>query len=372
MAWMVAPLLLFPLALLGLLLRRGWDWGEAARIGLLTAVGFCAAGPFLTESGLGTGEAFNYSESTADAVTQMRAGVFPVLAGQSVYAFNGRVHPLRTAMFLPYSAGFLDILTLHRLGFWGLQNLSLAASLFGALFCSYACLRRLGTTGPWAAALLAILYGLCPALLSAAYGMDLYMTAAAAPFLPIALLGAVGNRGERGGISPVFLAAGLAGAWLAHPPVAAWLTLACAAAAGTTTLCADGGTRPLSRAFGAAALFLVLGGFAFVSVSSLGGHLVPQVAPGQATLMAQRIVSTVGKAGWAALLPVKDGGAVIGDFQLGYAFGSSSRGGLGALLSGGRRAAALLAAAAVFLILSLPVPALNASLWSQCLARSHA
>src|SRR5579863_719646 len=175
MGWMIAVALLFPISFLAWLHRRGWSWGEAARIGVLACAGFFVAGPFLTESGLGTGEAYNYCGAVADTGVQMRAGVFPVLAGQSQYAFNGRVHPLRTAVCLPYSAGVLDLLTFRRLGFWGLQNLSLAVSLFGALFSAYACLRVLGTVAPTGALLLAVLYGFSPSLLSAAYGMDLYM-----------------------------------------------------------------------------------------------------------------------------------------------------------------------------------------------------
>ncbi len=364
MMWMAAVLLAFPLLFLAALLRRGWAWPEAARIAILGAVGFLTSGPFLTESGMGTGEAFNYSEAVADTVLQMRAGVFPVLVGQSAYAFNGRVHPLRTAMYLTYSAGALDVLTLRRLSFWGIQNLTLAASLFGALFAAYACLRRLGTQGPWLCLFLAILYGLSPPLLAAAYGMDLYMTAAAAPFLPMALLGSVGGRGD-GGINPVVLAAGLAGAWLAHPPVAAWLTVACAAAAGVSTLGAAPGTRPLARAAGAAALALLLGGFALVSALNLDTGLSPAALAGRPPA-AQSIIAAVKDSGWASLRPVQDAGFATGDFQLGYSLWMLLiAGGLAALRSGNRRATALLAAAVLFIALSTPVPWLNAWLWNS-------
>ena len=354
----------FPLSFLALVYRRGWKWKEAARIGTLTAAGFFVSGPFLTESGLGTGEAYNYSQAAADAVVQMRAGVFPVLVGQSVHAFNGRVHPLRTAMFLAYSAGALDAVTFHKLSFWGLQNLSLAVALFGALFSAYACLRRLGTLAPCAALFLALLYGLSAPLLAAAYGMDLYMTVAAAPFLPLALLGAIGTNGDKGGINPILLAAGLAGTWLAHPPVAAWATVACLATALASTLRSARGTKPAARAATAGALFIVLGGFAFVSVSGLGSDLLPGATAANAPQMAKRIIETVDKAGWATMRPVRDGGGVIGDFQLGYALWVVlAAGGLAALASGSLRGAALLASAIVFAVLSLPVPHLNAWLW---------
>jgi hypothetical protein len=364
MPWMVAILFLFPLSFLTLLFRRGWRWPEAARIGLLTATAFFTAGPFLTESGLGTGEAYNYSEAVADTVVQMRAGVFPVLVGQSDFAFNGRVHPLRTALYFTHAAMLLDFITCHRLSYWGLQNLTLAAGLFGALFFAYACLRRLGTLSSSIALLLAILYGLSPSLLAAAFGMDLYMTVTVAPFLPIALLGALGVMGDRGGINPVLLAVGLAGAWLAHPPVAAWLTVACVVAAGATSLGAGAGTRPLARAAGAAALGIVLGGVAFVSALSLGAHPFPSHPAGRVSLVAQRIIATVREGGWASLRPATGAGAAIGDFQLGYSLWLIlTFGGFLALKSGRLRAGVLLAASLLFICLSAPVPFLNAWLW---------
>ena len=49
----------------------------------LLAVGLLAASPFLTSRLVGTGEAFNYCLSVADAVVELGHGVVPPLAGQT-------------------------------------------------------------------------------------------------------------------------------------------------------------------------------------------------------------------------------------------------------------------------------------------------
>src|ERR1700688_4928686 len=100
----------------------------------LVAVGVFAAWPFFNKGLVGTGEAFNYSLSVADALVQMRHGIVPPLAGQTEYAFNGRIHPLRNAPYLYYLCAGIDLAALHRLPFWEIQNVSLAMSIFGALF----------------------------------------------------------------------------------------------------------------------------------------------------------------------------------------------------------------------------------------------
>jgi hypothetical protein len=103
---------------------------------LVIAAGILSAVPFLTTGPVGTSEAYNYSLALADTITQIREGQFPVLAGQSEYAFNGRVHPIRTAPYLNYSAALLDLMTFRQLEFWTLQNLILSLSLVsGALSC---------------------------------------------------------------------------------------------------------------------------------------------------------------------------------------------------------------------------------------------
>ena len=69
---------------------------------LLTGLAALVTAPLWTDQAVGTGEAYNYSLALADGVSQLRAGEVPVLVGQTEYAFNGRVHPLRNAPYLIY------------------------------------------------------------------------------------------------------------------------------------------------------------------------------------------------------------------------------------------------------------------------------
>src|SRR6185312_13428152 len=126
-------LLVLPAAAYGLSRRfseaPGPRWGTAARCAALFSLGLVAAEPFLTHRAVGTGEAYNYSLALHDGLIQIRSGEIPPLVGQTEYAFNGRIHPLRNAPYLFYLAAGLDEATFHRLGAWELQNLSLAFSL---------------------------------------------------------------------------------------------------------------------------------------------------------------------------------------------------------------------------------------------------
>src|SRR5271157_5774816 len=92
---------------------RTWKEGrtKALPVLILFAAGTYAAAPFLRSTYVGTGEAYNYNLSIADAVTQFRAGVFPVLVGQTEFAFNGRIHPVRTAPLFCCAACLIDFAT---------------------------------------------------------------------------------------------------------------------------------------------------------------------------------------------------------------------------------------------------------------------
>lgn len=59
-------------------------------------------------------------------------------------------------------------------------------------------------------------------MLGLAYEQDLYMSFAALPFLPLALIGALRTFDRNDLRSRLLIAGGLAGAWLAHPPIAFW------------------------------------------------------------------------------------------------------------------------------------------------------
>ena len=78
---------------------------------LLAAVATWLLHPFATTLQIGAGDALWYANMLGDFVTQLRAGVFPIFVGQTDYAFNGAVYPLRVAPFYQHLAGILDLLT---------------------------------------------------------------------------------------------------------------------------------------------------------------------------------------------------------------------------------------------------------------------
>ena len=350
-------------------------WPQTALLTLaLFAIGLAAASPFLTSRAVGSSEAYNYSLAVADAVTQMRAGEIPPLVGQTQYAFNGRVHPLRNAPYLFYLAGGLDFLTAHHLSFWELQNLSLALSLIGAVFAGYIGLRW-GTGCPrWLAVGLAAIYGLSPSLLTAST-VNLYMTIHAAVFVPLALGACLRHCRYPSFINDVALAAAVAATWLAHPPVALWLTLAVGLIRGLI-LWHNPAWQARLGLLGAVVLFAALSAFVFVSVATLEFDL--NFFRSEKIIHDDYVAAAMGNvhAGFpGALLPVSRQANLLTDFQFGYiswgllavAFVSWVRLRTTNKVDEARRlaGAGLIGSSLLLLALTLPVPYLTRWLWSQ-------
>ena len=337
-----------------------WIATRGRHLGAVFAVGLFVAAPFLTNHGLGTSEAYNYSLAVADFVTQVQAGEFPVFVGQSDYAWNGRIHPLRTAPYLTYGAGLLDMVTGHTLGFWTLQNLIVGLSLLGGVLSCYYCLRHaIPELDDRVLVLLAASYGLSPGLLSTAYAMDLYMTVMTAPWIPVVLGGLI--RAQRMGTWGTFMqvAIGLAATWLAHPPVAFWLTVASGLAGLVILATSRGRGRILLAAGAAAVLFLALAGYGFVSALTVSGYGSITNARDIALLLTEtkRVFA-------ASLLPVSPRADQLSDFQLGYAYWLMLLTAAGlAVLRRHLFAGALVVTAVFFLLLTLPVPGVQAWLW---------
>jgi hypothetical protein len=284
----------------------------------LLAVGLLAASPFLCRRLVGTGEAFNYSLSVADAVVQMRHGIVPPLAGQTQYAFNGRIHPLRNAPYLYYLAGAIDAVTFRRLQVWELQNASLALSLVAAVFACYVGLRWATACPRPLAFFLATAYGLSPALLCVAHSLNLFMTVHAAVFVPLAIAACVKGCRQPSLSTDLCMGAALALAWLAHPPVALWLTWGVMLVRVVAFL-GDPGWRPLARAAAAAVLGLLLAGFGFASVATLNTDLnYFEADPATWHNFASIILFNLRLALPGSLLPVTASGNGYSDLQFGY------------------------------------------------------
>lgn len=364
MLLIIGLLCLFPVLALAVQGRSGLGWAEGARVGLLFGLSLGVASPFLTNRGIGAGDALNYAEAVADGVIQIRAGVLPVYVGQSEYAFNGRVHPLRTAGYFTYATGLLDVLVRHRLSFWGLQNLLLAASLTGAGFSAYFCLRKLATVGPWTALALAGIYLLSPGLLAPAYGMDLYMTVTTAPYLPIVLLALTRCLADRGFGAMSLLAIGLAACWLMHSPVAVWLTLGCLLALLVGLAAQRPRWRDLLVLPAAALLGAALCGYGFAASMTIDPQLTPTTYARTAPGFVNSVTSMTKMAFPDSLRPVSQHGNTLGDFQLGYAEWILL--GCGLWLTLRRRAGMAGAIGTMILfyaIVTMPVPWLNRKLW---------
>ena len=67
--------------------------------------------PFLDAGFFGGVDARSYGYTMIDVLRQARAGVFPVLVGQTEFMFNGTIHPIRTAPYHHYLGILLDRIT---------------------------------------------------------------------------------------------------------------------------------------------------------------------------------------------------------------------------------------------------------------------
>jgi hypothetical protein len=254
-------------------LRRGCGgFAEVVRWVVVGLAGTLAVRPFYHNGDLGSGDAQWYAIMIGDFVTQSRAGVFPVWVGQSFYAFNGAVSPLRYAPGILFMGGILDFLTAQSLHMVALRNLVLSSCALLGAYSAYACLRPILKGAPWIACGLAVLWVYCPGVLAPPMLGDLYMTFSTLPFVPLVLHGCwrVWERDDRWG--RLWIAAGLAGVWLCHSPIAIWFTMV---ASGLYLASMVG--RPLRRQLGlgmaTSAAFLALGSLPFISVLTLDNQL---------------------------------------------------------------------------------------------------
>lgn len=265
------------------------------RLALLVGVAVACFRPYLTSDFFGGIDARSYAYGMADAVLQARAGVFPVLVGQSEFMFEGVIHPIRTAPYHHYLGLALDGLTFRVLSPVGIEHLTVVVTvILGALLC-YFCLVRLAPSARWRATGAAILYVSGPAVAGFIYGQEMYMTFMAFAWLPLAVfanLWIIRHDDCRGW---ALLAASLALVWVCHAPVGLWLTFATLALQGLR-LATAGGRAEWKRAAGGGVLFFALSGGYFYSVgeiAGLGGHARPGLAAFLPLLTALAVASAV-------------------------------------------------------------------------------
>jgi len=243
--------------------------GEALRLLLAGGAAVWATLPFFTDRFLGGTDARWYAYMFKDFLDQWRAGIFPVFLGQGEFAFNGGVHPFRSAPFHFYLGWLWDIFTTGALSSVALQHLTVITSALGGAVGFYYALTRLTPDRRWSAAAVAVIYVTCPGLLAPLYSADMYMTYMAVGVMPLVVYGNGRLLSGDGYVGYPALAAGLALLWTCHPPVALLTTLATVVAQGGRFLFAAQSRKAWWSAAGGAVLFALLAAYYFYSMSEL-------------------------------------------------------------------------------------------------------
>lgn len=329
--WLLSPSILFwhliwmgYLVGVGRLIRRGWL--QAARLNrsvraeglrwlLLGSGALAVLYPFATASLVGGGDARLYAQLLADGLTQLRAGICPVLVGQSDYAFNGDIHPLRTAPGLFYAGGLLDLLTLRALPATAVQNLLIVLSGLAATFATYLSLVRLAPRNGWLAFLLTLLFLTSPGVLAPIYSGDMVASWLTLPFLPLFFYAALRLADRPDELRwAVQAAAALAALWLIHAPIGFWVTVCALPFALHHALVIGRNPRRWLEAAGVLGVFCLLAGFVFVSVVTLELPSDPNLRP---AINAGAIKSSLLQSWSGFFRPVSpDATALLRDLQL--------------------------------------------------------
>jgi hypothetical protein len=312
---------------------------------------------------LGAGDAYWYTIMLADFTEQLRAGVFPVWVGQTQYAFNGAVSPLRLAPWFQHAGGLRDLLTWHTLAPVALKNAVIAVNGLAVAFSTYGCLRVVLSRRPGLAAVLAALWLASPGVLAPLFLGDMIMTFMAMVFLPVVVLGCWLVWTRDGFRVRVLLAAGLSGTWLSHTPIALWCSLLAATVCLAKFFSRKSWRIQLRRGLFTAALFLLLGSLPLLSVLSLDNVNTAAasgaVAAEQVALAFPRNFLPIAEPPIAEPLPAYQVGyAVLGAFALALLLLAASR----PRPDGGVLFAVLAAAPALFV---LPLPGVTAFFWTH-------
>ncbi len=250
-----------------LVVRGGEKVGaEASRLLLLGVAAWWACRPLFTANLVGGLDARWYAYTLFDFLEQLRAGVFPVLVGQGPYQFNGAVHPFRFAPYYQYFAGALDLVTGRSLGGFAIQHLTVIASTFGGAAAMYFSLASLALRLRWTAAIVAVVYILCPVWLGLVSFLDMYMSYMAVAWLPVVFCGVARWFDQRDAVAHILVAAGLSITWTCHAPVALWASLVVFGVLGAGWLANGASWRIAVRLAAMLGLFAALSAYHLYSV----------------------------------------------------------------------------------------------------------
>ena len=345
--------------------RTRAPWGESARWASLAVAGIILMHPLTVRALVGAGDALHYARQLADFIVQVRHGVFPVLVGQSVYAFYGDIHPLRTAPYFQHVGGLVDLLTAGTLPAYAVQNLVLVLHLFAAGFTCYWSLLSFAPRRAWFAWLLAVLYVTSPGVLALLYSGDMVASWMTLPWLPLLFLGLIRAVQEPDNARWLALAAMmLAIVWLAHAPIAFWATLMVVpfGVAAVWRRWKGKGPASLWAPAGAGVLFMLLASYVFVSAFLLK---IP-ADPNRRLAVEHGEIFNVLKHGWTGFFRPVSPGAVdlIADLQLSPGLWVAGLLGLAGLLRRERRLAVIMGGILlVFIALLAPIPAVAGKAW---------
>lgn len=243
---------------------------EILRWLLLGLSGIVVIHPYATRSLVGGGDAQLYAHLLADFLEQLHAGVFPVLIGQGSLAFNGEIHPLRTAPGFFYLGGLLDFITLRSLSAVTLQNLLITLSFLASIFVCYGCAVRLAPRQGWTAWLMTMLFLTSPGVLALIYAGDMVASWMTLPWLPLLFFYSIRLADNPNSLAgPARVTVVLAILWWLHAPIAFWVTVCMIPFAGWHLIRSAAKHDHLIGLVGCLGLFLLLTGFVFWSVKTL-------------------------------------------------------------------------------------------------------
>jgi len=242
------------------------NWTEPFRLVTLGLLALWLYRPYLTPDFFGGSDARWYGYAMADALSQARSGVVPVLVGQSEFMFDGSINPIRLAPYYQHLGIVLDVITIRALQPVAIQHLTvLTSALWAGLGC-YLCLDALAPARPWLAWAMAAVYVSAPVFAAALYLQEMYMTFVAVAWLPVVFYGNLRVVAREDFLGWAFLAASLSLVWMGHAPIGAWATLATLGMQGLRLLSRDWNWRSWVRAGGGLLLFFGLTGFYFYSI----------------------------------------------------------------------------------------------------------
>jgi hypothetical protein len=295
--------------------QRRLIWTDGLRILVLAIAVIAVTSPYLTARRVGGVDALWYANMIRGITDQIGAGHFPVPMGQGSFAWNGGVHPFRSAPVFLIVAALWNVITFGRLGPFALQHLALVTSALVGTIGFYVGAAKIMPSRRWASAGFAFFYLVAPSWLSVVTASEDYMSYMAFGAMPLVLYGNAMSVLDSQGRGYVPLGAGLALVWMCHPPIAF--------IASVVTLVIQTGVivaRGLAAWRGLAAcgtVFAVLGAYYFMSMSEvpptpdsamMRGEIFTVLALALFFAGLGRVVLSNNRLGWAACALI---GAVV-------------------------------------------------------------